>query len=76
MENNGFIYIPSGVYFKNRKQAIKTMGNFRYRKELSKKNFKFNSEESDKANNKAEINDVTFYDNDSKQKFSIRGITK
>lgn len=67
MGKKGFIYIPSGVYFENRKQAIKTMGNFRYRKELSKKNFKFNLDDSDMANNLAESNKVTIYKNESKQ---------
>lgn len=47
-----FTHIPSGMTFDNRKQAVKVMGQKRYRKELFNKNFEFEQfYRRDKKNN-------------------------
>jgi hypothetical protein len=45
--NTSFVYIPSGIVFENRKQAMKTMGSSRYRRELKEGNFKFQTNDED-----------------------------
>lgn len=50
MESSGFIHIPSGVIFMNRKQAIMVMGQNRYNRSL--KNAEFQWLTAEKEENK------------------------
>lgn len=41
IKSSGFIHIPTGLKFENRKQACKIMGQNRYRKALKNKEFEW-----------------------------------
>lgn len=47
-----FLHKPSGVVFKNRKEAVKAMGQRRYRKALANRDFEFNYSEQKQVENK------------------------